>query len=126
MKIKKTSLALACSVAFLASSSFAAGHIPANFSAGYDLKPHELNYLEGGTVSHKNFTCQIRAENPEAYAVDLVALKKRSVVNGQILEEGNSTTLNVRPGETLNVEIDAWGKLGLTNNGETLVNIKCQ
>lgn len=125
MKIKTLGSLLLGSSILMASNSFAGPQVNSSFLKGYDLLPHEQQVFEGNWFSTRTLTCKVRAKGNEANPIAITALKKRAVVNGLILPEGTAMTVVVHVGDAIQFEFDHRAKLGLTNNGEQLVNLDC-
>lgn len=126
MKIKTLSAILLCSSALVASSAFAAEqNLVANMTPGYDLPANELQTFTGGWFKSSTLKCKVRSEADTGNTLSVLAMKKRVTVNGLLLQEGNSMSLMTHIGDTIHFELEARGKLGVTNNGEHLVNLRC-
>ncbi|MDP3267516.1 MAG: hypothetical protein Q8M40_00570 [Legionella sp.] len=124
---KKLSTVLACTAALYAGSSLAANHdLSTNLSAGYDLPTNELQTFNASVFHTTHLNCKVRTAGGQANDVTVLALKKRVIVNGTILSEGVNATLVLRAGDNVTFELDARGKLGLTNNSDSLVNLYCR
>ncbi|STX52740.1 Uncharacterised protein [Legionella busanensis] len=125
MKINKISALVLGSSVLFAANAFAGQEELISRSKGYDLMPHEERTMEGNWFSTRTLHCKIRAKGTEANPISVTALKKRAVVNGLILPEGNSMTVIVHLGDNMHFELDKRAKLGLLNNGDQLVNLNC-
>jgi len=127
MNIIKPFTVLACGVAmFAASSSFALNHDLTNdLLAGYDLPASDMQTFSASWFHVTNMHCKVRTAGGEGNALSILAMKKRVIVNGQILPEGNGTSVMVHAGDKISFEIDTRGKLAVTNNGDQLVNLLC-
>ncbi|STX30059.1 Uncharacterised protein [Legionella beliardensis] len=126
MKIRTISAFLLGSSVLFAANTFASqGAINSGFSKGYDLLPHDQYTLEGNWFSTRNLSCKVRAKGNEANPIIMTALKKRAIINGLIVPEGNAMTVVLHLGDTIHFELEARSKLSLMNNGEQLVNLNC-
>ncbi|WP_131783126.1 hypothetical protein [Legionella gresilensis] len=127
MKIKKISAALLCSATVLfAGSSFAQNQeLALSTLKGYDLPPHQAVKFNGSWFSSQNFKCTVRAEKNDQNPLLIEALKNRAVINGVILPEGSLMTVLAKVGDKIEFELDARAKLTITNDADTLMNIRC-
>ncbi|WP_419419570.1 hypothetical protein ACNVED_13845 [Legionella sp. D16C41] len=127
MKIKKISALLLGSSVLFAANTFAAaqGQEFMSRSKGYDLMPHAEQTLEGNWFSTRTLNCKVRAKSNEANPIAMTALKKRAIINGLILPEGNSMTIVAHLGDNIRLELDSRAKLSLINNSDQLINLHC-
>lgn len=128
MKIKKISAALLCSATILfAGGSFAEGQglVKSTLLNGYDLPPHQEQTFDGNWFSSRVLQCSVRAEKHEKNPLIIEAKKNRVVVNGVILPEGSNMTILVNVGDNIEFELDTRGKLAVTNDSDSLLNIRC-
>jgi len=124
--LKKLQTILLCSGALLASSTFATSHeLAKHISTDYDLPPGEFQIMKNHFPWKITATCEVRAEQNEADELTFQATKNRVIVNGVILDEGLLTTLLVRLGDKIYLEVDSLAEAAITNHGQHLVNLRC-
>lgn len=92
----------------------------------YDLPSGQLVLLKGNVFSTRKIDCQIRADVPKDHTINFVSLHNQNIVNGLILPEGQNTTIKSKIGDHIFIEMESNSELGLTNEGDSLVNIECK
>lgn len=121
MKIIKFTL-LGAALA-LSTSVFAAVN---NFASTYELQPNELVTIKGDLLSKRKLDCEVRSESVNENKLSLISLKHDNIINGVILPEGQTTYLSSYVGDHLFIEMEHRAQLGLTNNSDSLVNLRCK
>ncbi|HCA89746.1 MAG: hypothetical protein CMF38_01635 [Legionellaceae bacterium] len=93
---------------------------------GYDLKPHVRKVIKGDFTSTRQLTCKVRAtDNQAPMSISLSAIKKRVILDKQIIPQGQGVVLNVKVGDKFTVELEKRGRVSLTNESEELINLDC-
>lgn len=125
MKIKTISNTLLCSALLLTTQAFAQAPEVAPSLKGSTIAPHSTHIISGNWFNSRVLHCSVRAQQLYDNPITIRALHKRVIFNGQILTEKETMPLLVSVGAKLNFELDARGKLEITNDGASLINIHC-
>jgi|GEM_PF-3044834 len=124
--LRKIAILLLCSTALLATNVFAEAEENVESFAKYiELQPNQAKTIKNHMIWRTHKTCEVRIEENEAVELAFQALQKRIVVNGIIIDEGYATSLIVRPGDKIELELNSRARLGITNHGQHVVNLRC-
>ncbi|MFC3909923.1 hypothetical protein ACFORL_12670 [Legionella dresdenensis] len=129
---KKINIFLLCSSALLAANSFAATEEVVNESSSdfipwyLELPSNEVKTIKNHLIWKRHRECEVRMTQNEVVDLYIQALKKRSVINGIVLDEGAATTFIVKPGSILDIEFYSRAHVGFTNLGKSLISLKCK
>lgn len=117
---------LLCASALVATTQGFAAQDLISLRAGYDIEPHKSLVLKGNTFSDNNFKCLVRTHNKEESSnLNVIATKHDAVINNSIVREGETFLLPIEAGKKLYFTIDKRGRITLTNEGQYMVNLKC-
>jgi hypothetical protein len=110
-----------CLLALLLSpSAFAMDFITRN----YEFKPGIPLAVNNPVWWQLQISCAITTTD-DADILTGIMKKKSASINGVVLNEGDSTTLAVKNGDTMLIISDASARIEITNNGKSLVKAKC-
>lgn len=92
----------------------------------YNLPPNHMITIKGNGLMEKKVRCVVRAEEKTPHQLEFVSLRNSNIINSTILVRGKSTSLSLNQDDSFFLEMEKDSKLGITNTGNSLVNLECE
>ena len=122
MNVKILSTIFVCTAALASKTTFANPEVT---SAKYNIPVNKQIVLKGSLLKTRILDCTVRSTGNKANLLWLTGMKNNTVVNGLIVPEGGVAYLVVNVGNRIRFEFEHRARLGVTNKGDSTVNLSC-